>query len=233
MAVDLTNLVAWHDLENATDASGNGRDLTNNNTVTFTTGKVDNAGTFAKASSQWLSRAYEADLNISGGDFTVAGWVNRSSGGTFQHVVGMGWDETLANNLYVITLRSDNNRFLLQWYNGGYQSIELTTTTISNGTWYFFCLRRSGSTMSIGVNNGTPATAAGTLQTITAGTFGIGRGGSGASAYLDGQVDSLGIWKGYALTDTEVTELYNGGNGVKRSDIGGATPLPSGFLSFF
>lgn len=230
MAIPTTNLVAFYNLENANDDYVNGYNLTNNNTATFTSAKIINGGTFVKTSSQYLSRSYTADLNIGGGDFTVAGWAKRSSD-VYMDVMGMGWDEVTANLLYAINMRDSGqgvspNRFSFQWHDGSYRILQDNAVTITNNVWYFFCVRRSGTTISLSVNNNTPVTTTGTLKTTTAGTFCIGRTGGGSGGYMNGQADAIGIWKGYALSDAEVTELYNSGTGQQYPFAGSFNAYP-------
>src|SRR3990167_1102810 len=69
------SIVACYDLDDATDSSENGYTLTNNNSVTFVSGLVGNAGDFVLTSSQYLSRADNADLSVTG-DYSVSAWVN-------------------------------------------------------------------------------------------------------------------------------------------------------------
>lgn len=231
MAVNTANLVAWYDLENANDSHTNAINLTNSNGVTFPGGKVGNGGTFASASSQSLGLStYNSNLNLGTGDWSIAFWFNRTTAASFPQIMGMGWDETpLASKaLYTIYARSDNNRFDFQWYNGGYQSLQLTTMTISNSTWYFVLVKRSGSTITLSVNARAFSTSTtGGFQTTTDGTFALGRGNFTAGSYLNGQLDSVGFWKGYALSNAEEDELYNSGNGVSYIDI--APPMSNFF----
>ncbi len=211
MAINTANLSAFYNLENANDDSGAGLNLTNNNTVTFSAAKIINGGNF-NGSNQSLTRAYTAALNLGTGDWTVAGWFNGSSfGGGDKHMTGMGWDGTVAAHLYAIVI-TGGSTLRLQWYNGGVKTL-VHGTSISTGTWYFVCARNISGTMSLSLNAGTPVTTAGTLQSTSAGGFGVGIGGPAAGAFWNGQLDAWGYWKGYAFSDAEVTELYNGGTG--------------------
>lgn len=236
MAVNLANLVAWYDLDDATDAHTNGIDLTNSGGVTFPALKVGNGANFVRASSQSLGLStYNANLNLGTGDWTIAFWFRRTTTATFPQLMGMGWDETpLATKaLYTIYARSDNNRFEFQWYNGGYLALPITTLTLANSTWYFAVVKRSGTTITASINaRAHTASTTGGLQATTDGTFALGRGNFTAGSYFDGDLDSVGFWKGYAITNAEEDELYNSGNGVSYADIAGA-PVSSGFFNFF
>jgi hypothetical protein len=211
MAINTANLSAFYNLENANDNSGTGLNLTNNNTVTFSAAKIINGGNF-NGSNQYLSRTYTAALNLGTGDWTVGGWFY---GDTFAsrdyHMTGMGWDDIAANHLYAIVI-TGGSTLRLQWYNAGVKTL-VHGATINTSTWYFVCARNISGTMSLSLNAGTPVTTAGTLQSTSAGGFAIGLGGPAAGAFWDGQLDAWGYWKGYALSDAEVIEWYNGGTG--------------------
>ena len=211
-----TGLVAYYKLDessgNAVDSSGNGKTLTNNNTTTYASGKINNGANFVKTSTQWLSRSYDSDLNIGNNDFTICGWLNLNATSGLFDIMGMGWDETTANILYVIRYDFTTNNLIFEWHDGAYKKLSVPLTASQN-TWYFFTARRSGSTLYLSVNNGTPTTATPTFKTTSAGTFGIGRGGGGSSAYMNGLIDEVGIWL-RDLTSDERTQLYNNGNGL-------------------
>ena len=78
----LSGLIAYWTLDEASgtrvDAHGN-NDLSDNNTVTSTTGKVGDAAAFATANSEYLSRADNADLSVGNIDFTFDLWLNLST----------------------------------------------------------------------------------------------------------------------------------------------------------
>jgi hypothetical protein len=88
------------------------------------------------------------------------------------------------------------------------------TAALSATTWYHVVFTQSGTTKSIYVNAGTPTTATATYTGAQTGeVMWIGVDHGGASNFFDGTMDEIGFW-GKALSDDEVTALYNSGNGV-------------------
>src|SRR5215831_2548559 len=71
--------VAAFKLDDLTDATGRGNDLTNNNSATFGAGKIGNAAYFTAASSQYLSHASDSDLALGAGSYTIGCWIYLAS----------------------------------------------------------------------------------------------------------------------------------------------------------
>ena len=75
------NLAYWKFDEssgNASDATGNGYTLTNNNSVSFSAGKINNAAVFASANSKYFSKSSASGL-VPSSAITVAAWVYLAS----------------------------------------------------------------------------------------------------------------------------------------------------------
>ena len=65
-------------LNDVTDRSGKGNDLTNNNSTTFSSGVFGNAATF-NGTDQYLSRTGDDDFNCGTGDFTISFYIKSTS----------------------------------------------------------------------------------------------------------------------------------------------------------
>src|SRR3990167_2024195 len=206
----LDNLIAYWKLENVSDSTGTITDLTNNATVTFTAGKILNAGTFASASSQSLSHASEANLQTGDIAWTFNFWVKLTDKVANQAFIYKG-DAADSVLEYIVYLDQAGDRLIL--------NVAGTGGTANNfgspptGTYFMVTVihASAGGAITIQVNNGTANSAAGVTGISDANLFRIGR--SGAGSYANGQIDEVGFWK-RALTAGEITELYNGGNGL-------------------
>lgn len=217
-----TSLTCYWDMDEASGTrvdSKNGEDLTDNNTVGSTTGKVADAAQFVSVDSEFLSRADSANLSL-GADtsFTVACWVyidtiqdskivdkEDAAVGTLatEYILGLNGDSTwrarIANGISSTTIDSD------------------TGTAINTATWYFLVMIHDASadTFTLRVNDSTE-----TQNSYSSGTQdGVNRLLIGArnvagldDQYFDGRIDEVGFWK-KALTAQEVTDLYNAGTG--------------------
>ena len=217
------NLISYWKLNessgNAADEVG-GNTLTNNNTVTYSAGKINNAANFASASSQYLSKADIFEYQ-KGQALSVQSWLNiASTGASFalvgNHVSGAtgGW--------HTEYLSTDKLRFIIS--NATSDGFADTTDVVgfSTSTWYHVVMTTSNfgvpASQKIYVNG----TSAGMTEQATLDANAIGYGVStfelGAhfvipAKFLNGSLDEVGIWE-RELTAAEVTELYNSGAGL-------------------
>lgn len=216
----LTSLVASWKLDDLTDSAG-ANTLTNNNSVTFSTGKIGNAGYFTLASSMSLSIASNAAVQTGDVDFTIAGWV-WVNGTTTQLILakrgaGAGTSE------YAIYLDDSTARFTALVFRATDSAVSRTAATFgapSANTWYCFIFWHDATadTLNISINDGATDSVGttGALQAASTGLFTIGKQDiSGGELYLDGRVDDVNIWK-RVLTAGERTRFYAAGVGCEH-----------------
>lgn len=209
-----TNLVSWWSLNEASgtrnDSHGTNH-LTDNNTVTSTTGKQGNAGVFVFANNEYLSRASNASLQYSG-SFTVGLWVKfvAAPGGTYRVLASK--DDGGANREWLVTTNPSGN-FEMQIVGGG-GAFAHTGVTVTTGVWYFVLFRydASATTISIQINNGTVQTSAAGIAAPVAGSAPLEIGRFGGSFNHDGHLDEVFLKKSL-VTSTTATWLWNGGDG--------------------
>lgn len=207
-----TGLLAYWDFEETSgdflDKSGNSKSLTRQNSVATVAGKVGNSAGFTAGSVQRLEGS-TTGLS-SGSGLTIAGWFKRSSNGYV--LVQKGLTTTREYQLYGY----DANNVHFELVLSGGTAASVNRPMPSDGAWYFICARWNGSQVSLSVNNGTAATAAAASNRQNAGgVFAVGdQPGSGYP--MTGGADEVGIWN-RALTDEEVTYLYNAGAGRTKA----------------
>jgi hypothetical protein len=87
----------------------------------------------------------------------------------------------------------------------------LSTEAISAGNWYHMCgvYDSVNSLLKVWVNGVKTEVAASGSATDSDGDFSIGREGAADSEYFDGIIDDVAVFN-RALTDAEVTGIYNG-----------------------
>lgn len=216
----VTAPIAYYKLDessgNASDATG-GRTLTNNNTATFATGKINNGADLERDSSQFFDRSSD-DFGIGAqSDFSFQAWVNfesiPTSNSTYWNILSR-----TVNNADDISYNLDYRQ------EAGVKSIQFNNinyvTTLSTSTWYHLVYTNDyGGTERLYINGTEVATATGSTSTTgfsAVSYFGLGiyRDGNGniLSRYFDGVIDEVGLWN-VVLSSSEVTELYNSGNG--------------------
>lgn len=235
-----TSLEAWYDGAETSgvliDASGNGRHMTDNNTVTSAAGKVtytaNSSNDFVEADGDWLSISDAAQTGLSTGDlnddFYVCGWANLRAftSGTASWLWMKANNNTNANFEWQVRYDNSANTFY------GYVGIDTTeyagpaTVSFSNfefGVWAFveFWADASAKTVYCSVNRGTAATATWTGTAMRGGTAPVTIGTHGnldnAGNNMDGQIANVVFIQGIP-TDSEKDALYNRGFGVDYSD---------------
>lgn len=197
---------------NAADSSGNGTTLTNNNTATFTAGKLSNAATLASASSQSFSVATNASIStVSDKSFSLQAWAKFTDLSVIRPIVQLGWDDGYGQ--FILYYNQGNNDWRVQMANGSAQVVEGTTTP-GTGSWFHFVFTYDAASdgLKLYVNNGTPATASYAGGNVTnSGSFKVG---AGVSQFMAGQIDDVALWVNRVLSSTEVGQLNNSGGGL-------------------
>lgn len=207
----LTSLVSYWKLDEASGTrndSHGANNLTDNNTVTSTTGKISNAAEFNSANAESLSHASNADLVCGDVDFTFTGWIYQASAAN-GYVIAK---DDPASRDYGLRIASSVPIFEM---GGGAPTIS-SSVTMSTSTWYFIVVWHdaTANTINIQVNDGSVDSAGDGGFSTGASEFRIGsRSYPSFEAYYTGLVDEVGFWK-RILTTGEKTSLYNGGSGL-------------------
>jgi hypothetical protein len=208
-----TSLASYFKLEDATDFYGS-NNLTNVNTATFVSGKVNNALNVVRASSQYLTKSSPTGLPTGATARTYNFWVNFASLVATETVIGHG--ATTAGNRAVFLYFNTTNVSVDQFGadDGG------IAHGMSTGTWYMmtFTYPGAGSTWTIYKNGSSLGTVnPGATPNTQSAFFEIGRR-SDISQYSDAAIDEVGVWA-KVLSSTEISDLYNGGSGQTMIDV--------------
>jgi hypothetical protein len=198
-------------LENVNDSSVNGYNLTNNNSVTFTTGKYSAAGNFVAASSQYLSiaRASCPNIRISGSQTWVC-WVNQTTISSYQAPMRMA-NAGGGNDAGFLTSADTGNivYFDLAGLTTNSQ-VNSGSLVLATGAWYHLAgvYNSVTTTLKIYINGaeGGSVTASGSKTDIASGGFALGARGD-AAVFMNGSVDDAAIFS-RALTATEIMTLF-------------------------
>jgi hypothetical protein len=200
------NLQAFYKLSDTSDSSGYNRTLTNNGNVTFAPGKIGDAGVFD--GNNYLSGT--GNIVLGTNDFSVGGWVNATNLDDSQKMYYVG-----GSNGFTISLLDG----ILHTANANVADLyDFYSTDITNNSWFYLLVKRSGAIFTAYVNGQIIGTHdSGDTIEFTGDSQFIG-------AYIDngynieGKIDALGIWN-RALSDAEVTELYNNGTGLELDGV--------------
>lgn len=197
----LSGLLAFYNLSDLTDASGNGNTLTNNGGVTFSSGKIGNAAVFSEP-----EQSLERLIPLAVGPKSFSFWFRRSaqiSGGGYSNYTYLLLNFNEGTPNAALTMRDDGT--LMEISN---------TVNYNDDIWHHYCASiTTGATTqyidgSIVQNEGAFFTAdTASDKTALRNSLGFANGN------ID--LDAVGIWS-RALTSAEVTELYNAGTGKEH-----------------
>jgi len=217
----LTSLISYWKLDEENgvrnDAHGS-NNLTDNNTVLFGTGKIENAADFESDNTEYLSHVDNAGLSVGDIDFTFAAWVNLESlsdRAIITKTATVGNTDTE----YAIYYSNSSSRFRFQVSNGAGTGVTLVGTSsgaISTSTWYYVIAWHDAAAneVYIQVNNGTVDSASYSAGSFDgSNSFNISSYNNGTGWLFDGLIDEVGFWK-RILTSQERSNLYNSGNGL-------------------
>lgn len=212
------------------ETSGNAADshgvntLTNTNTATFSTGKLNNACYLSEASTQYFAVGDVASLDLAG-DITLSCWVylaNITEQMIFVNKANWDGGSSMAYVFYIdgaskltFDLSSDGTQAA-----ASYKRQTQTTASIGAAAWHMATAKYTvGTNTTVLYVDGAIVTSSVTFGTGVSGifnsnqAFSIGGGATVTLDSLDGRVDECGIWS-RPLSDAEVTELYNAGVGL-------------------
>jgi hypothetical protein len=174
---------------NVLDLSGQARTLTNNGSAARAV-YGDLVSYFdLNGSGQYLSRADEAGLDITGA-ITVLGWFRMDTASASAGLFGKWTDGTQAGYLLYYDNFFGNLRFALSSAGTGGSSVSVAGPTPSVGAWYFIAGRLTPSVRySITVNGTVYSTTTSVPASIFNNTAALEIGAyNGAANYLNGQV---------------------------------------------
>lgn len=219
------NLVSYWKLD---ESSGNAADsvssntLTNNNTITYSTGKINNGASLQSASNQYFSISDAAQSGLEPTDMSISAWIKVTSD-TGNDPVIVSKDVDTAGRQYDFQFDSATDCIALAVFSNNASVTQLKgTTALSTGTWYHVATTydyvSDGNSIIVlylnGTIDGSTNTAKGPIQAGTA-FFGVGgRAYSGALSPFNGTIDEVGFWS-RVLTSSEIGTLYNSGVGLQ------------------
>lgn len=218
------NLISYFKLEEASgtrdDAHGS-NDLTDNNTVTQTTGKVGNAALFTAANSESLSitDAAQSGLDFTG-DYSFSYWINLNSDpdSVIQDTITK-WNDTVQFS-YIHEITATGYKVFHR--NGATQEAAEVTQTFATSTDYHIAVvyDSTAGTFELFVNNSSIGTSAAiTNSQDSTAIFALGARNldAGGLRFLDGWMDEVAIWN-RKITSGEISEIYNSGTGLGYDD---------------
>lgn len=223
----LTGLQAYYKLDSGaltTDASGNGKTLSN-------TGSTTNGTAFLGTGSASFNGSNTHALQIADslgyttiGDTTISAWMkfNNINSGAFN--IDISTSTGSGKRIIIYTGHVSNK---ISIYNSG--NLGDSSSSFSNGVWYHTILTVSNGATSLFVNTNLEATTTQGSTTGDTNGFGIGNAYAGTGAESNALIDEVGVWD-RVLSGAEISQLYNGGAGLDFSSFGGGSTTNPAFL---
>jgi hypothetical protein len=221
-------LVAYWDMDEESgtrnDSTAYNHDLADNNSVGYTTtAKYGYAAIMQDSSYEYLSHPND-DTLYNGGDYSISAWIMP---------LELDYDCWIGSNgpaYYEKEIQLDIASSVAIYhrmsYDGNMQESMYYDPELTAGTWYHVVIRHQcNDSMSMSVNGTiieesiSGKCAANSDNAI----FTIGRRGSTASNYASIIVDEVAMWD-RAISDEEISTLYNGGNGITYEDTADFSP---------
>lgn len=222
----LNNLVAnWNMQQNTAlgflvhDQSGNANHLTPEGSPPNADGIID-LGVSLNGTSQRLFNSTSASISHNGGAFTVIGWFKPGS------LTPVTTPAIFGNSEWRVFLVQNGPLFHFE-FAGLDESLMVTAVAVEIGQWYFLAMGyddvEKTAWASVNLYNGKTTPQPTPPIPIPADPFVVGTAPS-SSYWAHGIIDEISIWIGRSLTDGELLELYNDGNGLPFEDYDTVTP---------
>ena len=200
-------------------------DTVGDNNGTLTNGPTyssDDGGSIVfDGTNDYVQLSASSDLNFGTGNFTIEGWFNKGATTSLQTLLCSNKYYTGGNNGNWILRISSATQIALATYDGT-GNLEYTEFSASTSvdTWHHFALVREGTGTNEtkfyldGVLKGSMTVS----KSLTdAGTNGLRIGEESDSgpgnAPFNGKISNVKLYKGKALTETEVLQNYNATKG--------------------
>lgn len=218
---------------NPVDATGGGATLTNNNTVGFATGALNNAADFgASNTNKTFTNSNQYGIAVDGAK-SFAGWVNITTAplsGEVYDIMGMGYSANDVAYIFEYGNFAGTVRFRVGRARMGIDDPTiLHTVTLTTGTWHhiaYTCDASQNQVFYLNATNVGSNTATAGNGSFGGGTFNgtmFSRAPFAAARFHQGLTDEWGVWNS-VLTSAEITTLYNAGAPLAYPFTAASTP---------
>jgi hypothetical protein len=231
----LNNIYAYYKMDeasgsNATDATGNGRTMVQPGTIGSAVGIINTGRLFTGGfSGPFL--LYNANLNAFEPDanpFFITCWI-KSAATNYGYDAGIAGKYVLPRSCYLLYRQTSDGRLAFQASSTGNGGPTVMGPILADTNWHFLAAGWDGTNVKISVDNSAFTTVPFAGPVFHDGTSGFQIGSEAASNTWNGVIDEVAVWIGRSLTQSEVSEVYNGGVGLPFSQFGGAPTPPTDF----
>lgn len=201
------NLHYWFD-NSLADSSGNG--LTLSGSANFTTGKINQA---VNVSAIFTSAISNTNINLSNANFSLTFWINTTQTGQTGVI---GTNNILGPDLGTWSIRINRpGRTGAISFLASSPTVEMhsASSSITNGGWHHIAYVRESGTLKIYVDGALEnSTSVPNNFSVTGFGFNVGE-----ITPFGGFLDDVRLFKGQAITQNQVSLIYNGGVGTQTT----------------
>lgn len=215
----LTGLISYYAMEgNGNDSVGTNNATPVNVNFSLANGKVFQGGKFIWGSSTMNTGSVVGSFPSGNSSRTTCMWL-RTTSTNVMVFLPYGTDAGIPNQDWAYLVVGGNIGLGLG-SGGGFVS----GSVVNDGLWHFIVATFDGSVVRLYKDNVLVGSQGNTLNTINT-TLKF------QAFQLDGDLDEVGYWN-RVLTPTELTDLYNSGNGITYPFTPPITDSPSFLLNF-
>jgi len=226
---------ALYHLEDAVDASGNGYNLSNYQSVAFSAGKLGNGSDYTATFNNRGSGLYQNFKQLVTRGFNLSASSNWTISTWFKPedvLTSSSYDD--GDNIFSLGKNSNKNEFLVTYTAskiginmlavGVANSDASASYTFSNGTWYLMTAIKNGNALSLyingsfvvaatdGVIDGSACGADCAIDGLLIGGIGINNADNYSTRHADTMFDEFLVTTS-AISSTTLASLYNAGAG--------------------
>jgi len=179
-------------------------------------GKIGSyAAAFDESTNYYLRRSSLEEAFHPTIAYTVAFWLYRNTDFDQAAQCACFWEDNTTGDTLDIYMRYASGYEMRYFHTQSGGAAPAISIASSLQAWEFFVIRWNGSEISISKNNGTPSTAlaASIMSWTDGGSAASLKVGSHSVLSVDFYIDSMSFWH-RSLSDAEITQLYNSGNGL-------------------
>jgi len=214
-----TNLIHYWKMDNDSSDSIGSANGTDNN-INYDEGLINECAIFNGSNSKIDITSNYYDTIFGSSDFSINIWIKSTTNDYSSFIENEGLGSTAG---WAMRGRINSTAWWFQPYNDSGTGILEDEASFTDGNWHMFTVKRSDTTISA-YFDGEYKNQITFLPEITANSGGIKIGYG--SAYLNGNIDEIGIWT-KSLSTEEIEELYNDGNGKTYPFTNESTSTPS------
>ena len=182
-----------------------------------------NNGTLTSMSGANYSSANGGYLNFGGGNDQInCGSSNNFAFGTGDYTIELWCNPDNLGTRSIISISSSGGGSTTNWqfrYNSSkvrwmysFSSDIYSSSTVSTGEWTHIVATRSGTALTLYINAVSEGTGSSSANLSDTGDLRIGTN-RGQSSFFDGKISNVKLYKGKALTASEVLQNYNATKG--------------------